>query len=74
MKKISVITPCFNEAENVEICASELKRVMSEQLPGYDYEHIFADNASTDATLLKLSRNFNSGSNRQQQTLRAARK
>jgi len=54
MKKISVITPCFNEAENVEICASELKRVMSDQLPGYDYEHIFADNSSTDATLLKL--------------------
>jgi glycosyltransferase involved in cell wall biosynthesis len=54
MKKISVITPCFNEAENVEVCASELKKVMSEQLPGYDYEHIFADNASTDATLLKL--------------------
>ena len=54
MKKISVITPCFNEAENVEICASELKRVMLEELPGYDYEHIFADNASTDATLLKL--------------------
>jgi glycosyltransferase involved in cell wall biosynthesis len=54
MKKISVITPCFNEAENIEVCASELKKVMSEQLPGYDYEHIFADNASTDATLLKL--------------------
>lgn len=54
MKKISVITPCFNEAENVEVCASELKKVMSEQLPGYKYEHIFADNASTDATLLKL--------------------
>lgn len=54
MKKISVITPCFNEAENVEICASELKRVMSEELPGYDYEHIFADNASTDATLIRL--------------------
>lgn len=54
MKKISVITPCFNEAENVEICALELRRVMSEELPGYDYEHIFADNASTDTTLLKL--------------------
>ena len=54
MKKISVITPCFNEAENVQVCASELKKVMSEQLPGYDYEHIFADNASTDTTLLKL--------------------
>ena len=54
MKKISVITPCFNEAENVEICASELKRVMLEDLPDYDYEHIFADNASTDTTLQQL--------------------
>jgi glycosyltransferase involved in cell wall biosynthesis len=54
MKKISIITPCFNEEENVEICALELKRVMSQELPGYDYEHIFADNASTDTTLLKL--------------------
>ena len=53
MKTISVITPCYNEEVNVEICASELKKVM-EQLPGYDYEHIFADNASTDSTLIKL--------------------
>jgi glycosyltransferase involved in cell wall biosynthesis len=54
MKKISIITPCFNEEENVEICALELKKVMSERLSGYDYEHIFADNSSTDATLQKL--------------------
>ena len=54
MRKISVITPCFNEEDNVEVCASELKKVMSEKLPTYDYEHIFADNASTDATLHKL--------------------
>jgi len=53
MKKLSVITPCYNEELNVEICAAELKKVM-EQLPGYDYEHIFADNASTDSTLSKL--------------------
>ena len=53
MKKISIITPCYNEEVNVEICAAELKKVM-EQLPGYDYEHIFADNASTDSTLIKL--------------------
>ena len=53
MKTISVITPCYNEEVNVEICAAELKKVM-EQLPGYDYEHIFADNASTDSTLIKL--------------------
>ena len=53
MKTISIITPCYNEEVNVEICAAELKKVM-EQLPGYDYEHIFADNASTDSTLIKL--------------------
>jgi glycosyltransferase involved in cell wall biosynthesis len=54
MKKLSIITPCYNEEVNVEICASELKKVMSEHLPNYKYEHIFADNASTDATLEKL--------------------
>jgi glycosyltransferase involved in cell wall biosynthesis len=54
MKKITVITPCFNEEDNVEICALELKKVMSEKLPTYEYEHIFADNASTDATLHRL--------------------
>jgi glycosyltransferase involved in cell wall biosynthesis len=54
MKKITVITPCFNEEDNVEICALELKKIMSEKLPNYEYEHIFADNASTDSTLQKL--------------------
>ena len=54
MKKLSIITPCYNEEVNVEICAQELKKVMREKLSGYDYEHIFADNASTDATLIKL--------------------
>ena len=54
MKKLSIITPCYNEEVNVEICAQELKKVMSESLPNYKYEHIFADNASTDSTLSKL--------------------
>ena len=54
MKKLSIITPCYNEEVNVEICAHELKKVMQEKLSGYDYEHIFADNASTDSTLVKL--------------------
>jgi glycosyltransferase involved in cell wall biosynthesis len=54
MRKITVITPCFNEEDNVEMCASELKKVMVEKLSSYDYEHIFADNASTDSTLQKL--------------------
>ena len=54
MKKLSIITPCYNEEVNVEICAQELKKVMQEKLSDYDYEHIFADNASTDSTLVKL--------------------
>jgi len=54
MKKLSIITPCYNEEVNVEICARELRKVMSDHLPNYKYEHIFADNASTDATLEKL--------------------
>jgi len=54
MKKLSVITPCYNEEVNVEICAFELKKVMKEKLPEYDYEHIFSDNASEDSTLEKL--------------------
>lgn len=54
MRKISVITPCFNEAENVEICAAEVRKVMTEKLQAYNYEHIFADNASADSTLQKL--------------------
>lgn len=54
MKKITVITPCFNEEDNVQICASELKKMMLEKLPSYEYEHIFADNASTDSTLQQL--------------------
>jgi polyisoprenyl-phosphate glycosyltransferase len=54
MKKITVITPCFNEEDNVDICASQLRKIMSEKLSSYDYEHIFADNASTDSTLQKL--------------------
>ena len=54
MKKISIITPCYNEEVNVEICSKTLKNVMSEMLPNYEYEHIFADNASTDGTLSQL--------------------
>lgn len=51
---ISIVTPCYNEEANVERCASEVRRVMQEQLPDYDYEHFFCDNASTDATVERL--------------------
>ena len=51
MKKISVVTPCFNEELNVALCASSLSQVMKTELPKYRYEHIFADNASSDSTV-----------------------
>ncbi|HOY32837.1 MAG TPA: glycosyltransferase family 2 protein [Bacteroidales bacterium] len=49
-KKISVLTPCFNEEENVEILCNEVKKVF-DGLPGYDYEHVFIDNNSQDKTV-----------------------
>jgi len=56
MKKIviSIITPCYNEEENVEECAFELKKIMQKYLPSISYEHIFIDNSSTDLTFTKL--------------------
>jgi glycosyltransferase involved in cell wall biosynthesis len=51
MKKISIITPCFNEEINIVICAETVRSVMSKSLPNYDYEHIFANNASTDNSM-----------------------
>jgi len=53
-KKISIITPCYNEENNVAFCHEAVKEVMAKKLPKHDYEHIFADNASTDNTLKEL--------------------
>jgi glycosyltransferase involved in cell wall biosynthesis len=47
---ISIITPCFNEEENVREVYVQVRDVLSE-IGGYRYEHIFIDNASTDRTL-----------------------
>jgi glycosyltransferase involved in cell wall biosynthesis len=49
MKLISIITPCFNEEENVEELHERIAQVMSRL--NYDYEHILIDNASTDRTV-----------------------
>ena len=53
-KKISIITPCFNEEETILECISAVKDVMEKCLPEYNYEHIFCDNNSTDGTVEKL--------------------
>jgi glycosyltransferase involved in cell wall biosynthesis len=56
VKKISIITPCYNEELNVENCYLVVKKIMKAKLPNYSYEHIFADNASNDATFLVLEK------------------
>ena len=53
--RITVITPCYNEELNVENCQKRLQAVMTTKLPEYEYEHIFADNSSTDDTFTILN-------------------
>ena len=49
-KLISIVTPCFNEEENVKEVYQQVKDVFA-QIAGYRYEHIFIDNSSTDKTV-----------------------
>jgi len=49
-KLISIVTPCFNEDENVVEVYLQVKKIIENQLSEYIYEHIFIDNASTDNT------------------------
>lgn len=55
MKTISVVTPCYNEVENVDQVYERVRALMH-SLGRYRYEHIFIDNASTDGTLDALRR------------------
>ena len=50
MKKISVLIPCYNEAENVGPISKAVTDIMERELSRYDYELVFIDNDSTDGT------------------------
>ncbi len=50
MKKISIITPTFNEEENVALMVDAITKV-AEKEKKYSFEHIIIDNASTDKTV-----------------------
>jgi glycosyltransferase involved in cell wall biosynthesis len=54
-KLISIVTPCYNEAGNVEELHQRIAAQM-QQFPQYDYEHIYIDNASTDGTVGAIRR------------------
>lgn len=51
-RKISIVIPCYNEEENVAAIAAAVKEQFdtAEILKKYDYDIIFMDNASKDAT------------------------
>lgn len=48
---VSVVVPLYNEEENVPILQSELAAA----LQGFDYEIIFVDDGSTDATISRIA-------------------
>lgn len=62
MYKISVVTPCYNEEENVEELYKQVKQVFS-QIDDCYYEHIFIDNASKDNTVSILKEMAQNDSN-----------
>ena len=50
VKTISIVTPCYNEEDNVVELYTRVRAVMA-TLGRYKYEHIFIDNASEDRTV-----------------------
>lgn len=48
-KKISIVTPTFNEEENIEKLCLEIASQMKKT--NYEYEHLVIDNLSTDSTV-----------------------
>lgn len=54
-KKLTIVTPCYNENVNVEPLYLAIRQIM-EGLPQYDYDHLYIDNCSTDGTLDVLRR------------------
>ncbi len=52
MSRISIVSPCYNEEDNVRACYQAVKDLFASDpiLICHEREHIFADNASTDGT------------------------
>ena len=51
-KLISIVTPCYNEEDNIVELHQRVAAVMAVQ--PYDYEHICIDNCSTDETVKRI--------------------
>ena len=54
--KLSLVVPCYNEADNV--AAFQAATLQAFDSCGYDYEIIFIDDGSRDATMFQLRKLF----------------
>ena len=50
MKHITVLTPCYNEEDNIEEVYRQTQAVFAD-ISTVTYEHLFIDNRSTDRTV-----------------------
>ena len=62
MKKISIVSGCYNEAGNIENLYKEIIKII-DVLKNYEWEFVFADNCSTDGTV-EILRNLAAKDNR----------
>ncbi|MBE5822413.1 MAG: glycosyltransferase family 2 protein [Clostridiales bacterium] len=62
MKKISVVIPCYNEEDVIEVTYQRMNSVMKD-MTEYEYELIFVNDGSKDKTLEKLMNICKSDSN-----------
>lgn len=58
MPRISIISPCYNEEDNVQLCYEAVQALFAPGAPleKYEREHIFSDNCSEDGTVDILRR------------------
>jgi len=54
-KLISIVSPCYNEELNVHDHFNQVCQAIAPFQNEYDFEHIYTDNCSKDATFQKLS-------------------
>ena len=54
MPYISVVTPTYNEEDNIIALCEQVKKIFQEI--NYDYEHIIIDNNSNDNTVLSVKK------------------
>ena len=54
-KTITILTPTYNEVDNIDELRSRICKVI-EEIPDYNFEHLFIDNSSSDGTVDKLKK------------------